>query len=86
MDTNKQDLLVEKLLTIKGDNDNRIDLNAYALGLIDMYQEVKAKEYTEEDVIKLLCDYMQHMRERVANYSFPLSGKEWFNEHKSHEN
>ena len=35
-----RDKLVEKMLKAKGDADNRIDLNAYGNGLIDMFNEL----------------------------------------------
>lgn len=43
------------LLKKKGDEDNRIDLNAYALGLIDAYKAT-TKVYNE-DLHKLLSDF-----------------------------
>ena len=33
-----KEILIEKLLNKKADNDNTIDLNAYALGLDEMYE------------------------------------------------
>jgi len=35
-----KDELIEKMLKIKGDSNNTIDLNAYTRGLIDMYDEL----------------------------------------------
>ena len=48
--------LIEKLLDEKAEKDNRIDLNAYALGLDAMFDAIQHQELLQE--CKLQLEYL----------------------------
>jgi hypothetical protein len=65
---------IEPILKKKSDENNRIDLNAYALGLIDSYKAA-TKVYSEEDAEKIyMLGYMDakdgknHHNEKLSDY------------------
>lgn len=54
---NKEEL-VEQMLTEKGNSNNSIDLDAYAMGLIDMHEKLVKNNIVLPDVSGQLPDFL----------------------------
>jgi hypothetical protein len=56
-----KETLIEKLLTEKAENNNTIDLNAYALGLDAMYEAFVLHDVSNRR--DLLCAFFKYFRD-----------------------
>jgi hypothetical protein len=70
--TEKEYLLLGSLLNKKADEDNRIDLNAYANGLCKGYTEAKKVLFTEEDIMK----WYGHVKTHTVKEAFEFIKKQ----------
>lgn len=78
----KETELYWELVDKKAEQNNIIDLNAYANGVKDGVQWQAQRLYSEEEVLQILHDYRNHFElhrniQVLPNMFFP-----WFEQHK----
>ena len=73
--------ILQPILDQKADNNNTIDLNAYALGLLDCYQDLTSNMYTEEEVRQLVFR-AYNLRTEDGDVRSTKELTDWFNKNK----